>query len=334
MSVEYLSSNSKRKNESFDYRTEISEESAKQAILSETPLKVEHIELAGEGMGSTVFRVNDEYMFKFSKYEKASKSIEQEKILLPLIPEYVHTEIPHVEFNGARGKEKLNFIGYKGIKGEGLTKEILDSLSEKEKSETIQSIAEFVNDMHTVDTYRAKECGVEEVQEKDFFESELNETEKLVFPLLEKEISQEAEKLENSITDSFREYLGNAENFEFVPKVIHGDLERDQAILFDNKKKKLAGVVDFGSVRIGDPDYDLWRLYSHYGKDFMDEFLPNYQHSTKDEDLFKKLEFFWDAQVVHRLIRFISADDKENINWGIEKLKERMRERKYEKTQK
>ncbi len=65
--------------------------------------------------------------------------------------------------------------------------------------------------------------------------------------------------------DSFETYLGTSENFSFQPVVLHADLSRDHLITHNDA---VAGVLDFGDVNWGDPDYDFHYLFLDFGEAF------------------------------------------------------------------
>jgi len=59
----------------------------------------------------------------------------------------------------------------------------------------------------------------------------------------------------------------------------HRDV-RDDHILFDQKKQRIAGIIDFGDADIGDPAFDFTSLWD-YGAAFIDEIYRHY-HGPKD----------------------------------------------------
>ena len=89
---------------------------------------------------------------------------------------------------------------------------------------------------------------------------------------------------------------------------------------FNKQSRKIAGIIDWGGARIGDPDYDLWRPYSHYGSEFVEEFLKHCPHQSP-ECLQKKLDFFFRAQMIHRTVRQIMLGDQEMARWNLERVR-------------
>lgn len=306
-----------------DYRIEVSVESAREGIEKSLPdFEVKDIELFNEGLGGAIFRVNGEYLFKFAKHEKASRAIESEIIFLPKVREYATLPIPEVAYVGSYGEKGLRFFGYPEIKGVGLKREHMVGERGHIEETFVKQIADFVEGIQSCKVDEARRWGVKEVNPKDFYLKQLEDTREVVYPFLDREFPGEAASLKTFIEGAFEGYFSDALNFTFEPKLLHGDLEGEQAILYGPEENKIAGVVDFGGLQINDPDFELWRLFAHYGRDFMEVFL-RYNPNGDPERLYKKLDFFWDAQTVHRLVRQLMLGDAENIEWNMDKLRER-----------
>ena len=79
---------------------------------------------------------------------------------------------------------------------------------------------------------------------------------------LEGTVSVDATDKCDAVAQHFEQYLQNT--VEFQPVLRHGDFGPGN-ILFDPKKRSVSGVVDFGSVALGDPAVDIASLIGPFG---------------------------------------------------------------------
>lgn len=302
-----------------EYRVEIPVEAAREDIEQAVPdFEVKEIEYLSEGIGSTVFIVNGDFIFRFAKNDKADASIKKEAAVLPHIEESIDVSIPHFEYTGEQGNG-LQLVGYRKIEGNKLEKSDLTSKEGRVDSEITQQIATFFNQLHSIDTSEAKQWGLKEQNFRSQYENELEDARDHLFNLLEQTFPKEAGQIKSYIDELFNKYLNNENNFNYKPAVLHGDLEAEH-IVFDRSSQEIKGVIDWGGVRIGDPDYDLFRPYSHYGREFIEEFLKYYPHPNP-EQLLDKLDFFFRAQMIHRTVRATMLGDNKSTEWNLKRLK-------------
>src|SRR3989344_3030343 len=293
-----------------EYRIEIPVHVAKEDIENSFPdFKVEHIGYLSEGMGSTTFLVNGEFVFRFAKNEQSSASTEKEIKVLPEIQTRVDIPVPIFEYVGNQ-RNHLRLVGYKKIKGDRL---------EKVDGKLTRQLATFFQQLRSIDTAAAKQWGLSEQKFHSFYESELKDARDHSYPSVEQMYPADAQRIKDYIEQLFAIYLSDEENFKYKPAVLHGDLEAEH-IIFTKQSRKIAGIIDWGGARIGDPDYDLWRPYSHYGSEFVEEFLKHCPHQSP-ECLQKKLDFFFRAQMIHRTVRQIMLGDQEMARWNLVRVR-------------
>lgn len=82
---------------------------------------------------------------------------------------------------------------------------------------------------------------------------------------------------------------GSVKNKKIQPVLVHQDLI-DEHILFDLKKKKIVGVIDFGDITLADPALEFSRLW-RYGESFLDLILKHYR--TKDKEIKARSRRLW-----------------------------------------
>ncbi len=94
-------------------------------------------------------------------------------------------------------------------------------------------------------------CGIPSIggQEwRDFYKRFLQNLKVQVFPVLNNVLS---DYLETQIMT----FVENDENFDFVPRLIHGDID-PRNLLWDPHLFRISGIIDWGDSMIGDPAFD------------------------------------------------------------------------------
>ena len=262
-------------------------------------LHVDSIEFIGEGFYSRAFEVNRKYVFRFPMSAVAAKQLDVEIALLPRLQDYVGVQIPRFEYIGRRPDRGFSFVGYEKIRGVPLGRKLLDGLEEGPRRGVIKELAGFLQQMHSFPAAAAERLGVMVSNERKYYAAELERARAKVYPMIGEPVQRYVERL-------FREYLDSDENFVYTPTLLHADLGSSH-IFYDQDRQRLAGVIDFGDVRIGDPVYDLMYLYEGYGQGFIDSFLGYFDHGHMDR-LRPKLQFFMESNTVLDV-----------LYWGLEK---------------
>ncbi len=178
----------------------------------------------------------------------------------------------------------------------------------------MSEIAAFIQQVHSFPVDTAKRCGVKAVDFKEKYASQLEDIRRNVYHLLDTLTITYVEKLHE-------DYLSDEKNFEYMPVLLHADLSPDH-IIYDHEKRAIAGVIDFGDVQIGDPDYDLVYLYEDYwGEGFIREFLRYYSHDDP-ERLLAKLEFFSRSNTIRDILIAKRREDRKVFQEALSNLKE------------
>lgn len=256
---------------------------------------IDNIIKIGAGMDSTAYLMNGNYIFRFPKRAEVRINLQKEIAVLPKIKPFLHVLTPDFQFIPT----DASFIGYPKIDGQFLDLDVYTSLNPQKQLILQQDIARFLNTIHAFDLNELAESGLQTLDFKAMYQYELEEIQQVVFPILN-------DKEKDAVIGIFRTYLNDKNNFNYTPVLLHNDLSNDH-ILIDNQTHTLVGIIDFGDIAIGDPDYDLMYLRLDYGEDFLDSFLNYYPHSDVDR-LKKKIKFF---EFAHRVQDIVSAiEDK------------------------
>ena len=305
-----------------DYRLRVSVVDARKDIESNLPgfeiVSIENLNEKEEGLSNVPFLVNGIYIFRFARNPKADASLDEEMRALPLVAENVDVVVPHLEYVGVQGLSGHKFVGYKKIEGTQLSPEIVGS-SPEERARFAGQVAKFFSQLHSIDMAKAEAVGIKPRDYPKHYLKEWREAREYLYGLIGFSYPAEAEQIKAYVEALFPKYLEDTSNFDYKPAILHGDLEWVH-ILYDPASKDVSGVIDWGSVQIGDPDYDLFRPYSHYRREFIEDLLKTYPHKDP-EKLFAKVDFFYRAQMIHRTVRSARLKDEKNVQFHLSRLR-------------
>jgi aminoglycoside 2''-phosphotransferase len=262
----------------------------------------------GEGDNSIAFLINENIIFRFPKSDEARINIKKEVAALAIIAPHLNLPIPNFQYVSKQQK----FIGHPIIHGENLSIKLYHSLNENFQLKIQKSIAIFLNKLHHIDLSSVTDCKLDVMDYKEEYSTDLESAKKLIYPKLP---SFQQERIRQIFTSHF----SNKINFNYTPALIHNDFSTDH-ILYEKTTNEISGIIDFGDLAIGDPDYDLLYLYDSFGVDFINALLKYYdcRHS---ETLIDKLYFFSLANKIQILNNSIIEEDEMGIEDGYEKLK-------------
>lgn len=283
-------------------------ENIKRIIKYEFPLfDVSMIKKIGEGDNSKAFLLNQNYIFRFPKRNEVKQNLKKEIAVLARIRNQFNLEIPNIEFVS----KDINFVGYKIIKGEFITFEIYNSLPMEFQLQIQKSLSEFLSQFHSTNLTMLKDCELETMNLKEEYSDNFENVQKIIFPNISRQNRELIEQL-------FAAYLNNHKNFEYKPTLIHNDFSTDH-ILIDISSKKITGIIDFGDIAIGDPDYDFMYLLDTFGANFIEGMLGIYQHTNYKINL-EKLYFFSLANKLQIIVGSINDKDENAIKEGYDNL--------------
>nr|WP_246598350.1 phosphotransferase [Nocardia tengchongensis] len=170
---------------------------------------------------------------------------------------------------------------YPEVPGEVLSADEWRRRGLSRRAETARTVAEFVDAVHAFPVGRAREVEVAEWDTRREFASDLELVRAQVIPLLP---AADGRRL----LDLWDEFLSTDRNFEYEPMLIHADVSVDHLLVTGDR---ITGVIDFGDVRIGDPDYDLCYLWTGAGPEFVRQ-VQEFRGQPFDDRLIAKLRFW------------------------------------------
>ncbi|WP_223589649.1 phosphotransferase [Neobacillus bataviensis] len=233
---------------------ELSSQEASKLIGTQFPqLNPIQISFLGLGFDNTVFKVNNQYIFRFPRRTIAVDLLKTENQLLPHLAKNLNLPIPTPIFFGSPSSTyPWPFTGYQAVNGETPRQ-----LTEEIRLLSVESIAEFLRTLHQFPIDMAKNLHVPNDQ--------LN---RLSIPIRRKKLE---ENVNIAVADGLIKnpevignYLKRLKSVEVNQELalVHGDLHFKN-LLVDNKGL-ITGVIDWGDVHIGHRAVDLSIVYSFF----------------------------------------------------------------------
>ncbi|WP_261129938.1 phosphotransferase family protein [Bacillus sp. Marseille-Q3570] len=226
------------------------------------------------GENNDILFLNNQWVFRFPKHDKALKSLQTECEQLTYVRPYITLPTPEPVFvNTDTNILGQAFFGYPLIPGEPLYAETLDGSSPPIQERIAQNLAQFLCELHAIPTKDAPGKTITNERAYDYWLKLYEKVRQSLFSYIRLDKQQQ-------ISRHFETFLNDRLNFEFTPAIIHGDFGISN-ILYDDEGKRISGIVDFGSSHVGDPAIDIAGLLKQYGQQFVDtlsEFYPNLEN--------------------------------------------------------
>jgi aminoglycoside 2''-phosphotransferase len=264
-------------------------------------VQINHILELGEGFRSKAFLINDKMVFRFPKEEAGAIDTEKEIKMLPFLNKQITLNIPEFIYCGKQNNG-YPFVGYLLVQGEPMNERQFHSLSMEIKTRICDQIAEFIDQISSFNVKRARELTVHEINFYQEFLETFREVQEKCFPIINKE-------LQDYISSRFTSYLENKNNFVYTPKLLHSDLSLDH-LMFDSKKEELTGIIDFGDMRIGDPDYEYVYLLEECGEEIT-RYVMERRNEENIQEKLDKISFFLTANNVQLFLEGLKSNNDE-----------------------
>ncbi|MEJ8302815.1 aminoglycoside phosphotransferase family protein [Saccharibacillus sacchari] len=233
-------------------------------------MAIEDIQTERAAQHYVVLGINYKLVFRFARNEyRANRLAYEARTLLPTVSRAANLPVPVPLYESLERLEPvLAFIGYERIDGEPLWPEIVESLAgTEEETRLADRIGGFLQSLHTVQL----EADLPEPEESEELQQLSDERLKDVmrrqlFPVMSKTLQAQAEIDLEAWAESEK---------KSAKMLIHGAFGPAH-LLWDAEYEQLAGVIGFGSARLGDPAIDFAGILSGYGSSFFEKCLAAY----------------------------------------------------------
>lgn len=259
------------------------------AIASELPeLTIRTAVRIGEGWTAIAYRVNDELIFRFPKRPSVWKDLDREIAFLAHARPHLPLAVPeHLNRMRESAGAPHGYVVTRNIPGRAVEP---GALSTPERTALAHVLAGFLRALHDM----SPEPLVPLLPHEDEYAVALQyqrDAEAEVAPHLSRAERQR-------LSEAFGRHLGDPLNFAGQTRILHADVGADHVLCIG---RSVTGILDWGDVCLGDPDYDFAYLYKDFGEAFVREMARHYGHADPDR-LARKARYFTIADQVGTIV--------------------------------
>ena len=282
-------------------------EQGKKTVIDKYP-KLSNCNFKADDSGWTNYaiKVDDKYLFRFPRNEEAYAAIRKEYKILEILNKKLPFNIQVPKYIFSELDKDYPFVGYELIQGEFLTNELFDSLTENKKEEVLNSMAEFLNILHSID-YR--DIGLEPVNPIEWYKDLYNRIQRICFKYFDDDLKKRTVEL-------FEMFFNDETMHNYKSTLVHGDLSEDHIIVTNTG----VGIIDFGDLMAFDPAYDLIWAYI-CDKGFYYKLYSIYQGNKDDYFEHRIRDFHIIRPPYDGIIYADEIKDDEMLNHQLQRLK-------------
>ncbi|MFF2555778.1 phosphotransferase family protein [Nocardia sp. NPDC058058] len=251
----------------------------------------------GEGQENVAVLVGQSHVVRLPKDADGAEGVAREGRLLAELSGALTLAVPRYEFTAPNPLGPGECCVYPVVPGSVLPEREWRARGMLDDEKVARAVAEFIDEVHAFPADRAREFGVEDRDMRAEFAADLELIRAQVIPLLAAADGRE-------LVARWERYLGEDRNFEYSPVLMHGDVSLDHLLVTGDR---ITGVIDFGDVQIGDPDYDLSYLWPDAGAEFVRR-VQHWRGQPMDERLIGKLDFWAVADAAIDVLHAIEHD--------------------------
>lgn len=230
------------------------------------------LRFCGQGSDFCSYAVDERRIIRVGVNDESAMRSNWERQLLPILVQELDIATPDFEHVG-QTPDGAPFVVYPMIQGDPFVDEVYDRLTPESRDAIADQLAGYLRVLHGFPVAKAREYGIRDRRADDVCREFRDKVKVMVYPDLSPRDIAACEGL-------FDRYFDEGHG-AYEPALIHGDLQ-PRHVLFDPVATRIAGIIDYSDIWIGDPDYDLHYLHRQYGDDLLDRLLPRYGHATPD----------------------------------------------------
>ncbi|HET7628243.1 MAG TPA: aminoglycoside phosphotransferase family protein [Bacillales bacterium] len=265
-------------------------------------IQVDHAVITG-GQNNSVVMVNGEWVFRFPRYAEGVEQLKKETRFLKLVHEPLPVQVPdpvYSSLDGARVGEA--FVGYRRIDGNSL------KTYSGNKHEIVRELGRFLNVLHGLPLNEDLRgvLGPPDNEYADWYD---------MFTRMEAKLFVHMnDNARSKVQDNFKRFLAEIGDARLKKTVIHGDFGPSNLLIKDGH---VSGVIDFGSVAIGDPARDIASAFFGpfgLGESWMPEVAAVYPQAA---DYIERARFYASTFALQEALFGIENDDEQAFQAGI-----------------
>jgi len=288
---------------------EVKAEDARRALRSFADLTPNEIRPIHGGWAYWTFEVDGRLIFRFPRDEGTAEDLGRELRLLPALAPTVSFRVPEPRWVGSWNGHP--FWGYRKIEGRPL-----GAGDPNARAVLLGELASMVAELHSFPTHLACELlGMEGTTRawKARYEALRDEAAERVVPLLGGRASSRMGKV-------FAAFLRDP--FDFTPVLVHGDLGAEH-VLVDSRDRRLIGLIDFETARIGDPAIDFVGFWITLGPERTAAIVGAYS-TPIDSELVNRVRHYWWMGSLHAVLSGLDEERQDIVEDGLRELHRRL----------
>jgi aminoglycoside 2''-phosphotransferase len=228
-------------------------------------LEIRQIERNAEGLVNDVYIVNRAQVFRFAKDDYARQALQNEVKVLEIARPRLDLPIPRFELLAQ------DLASYPLIPGGPLVRNDILKLGGKDQERIAAELAGFLRQLHGIPLPLVEAVGVASsatVRTRADWLQMYVDVRRELFPLMMAHARRWVE-------GHFEPLLAEPGWMDCQPALVNGDLG-PYHVLFDPNKRRINGVIDFGTAGLGDPAVDFSCILYNYGETFLRRMVPHY----------------------------------------------------------
>lgn len=221
-------------------------------------LSIDSAKFKDNGLIYDIVTINEEWMFRFPKYDWSIEDMFQEAACLNLTAAHSSMPVPSWEIH------ENSFVRYKKIAGIAMTPHEYQKIEKTDKKTIVKKLALFLRDLHHIPKTDWKELNIPQsitLHRYDDWLKLYDDVQQDLYPVM-------TAGSRDSVDALFREIIADYNFADYRESFINGELT-DHHIIFDPKKGEVKGIIDFSSAGTGDPATDIACLLLQYGEQFV-----------------------------------------------------------------
>jgi aminoglycoside 2''-phosphotransferase len=227
------------------------------------------LRFCGQGSDFCSYAVDECRIVRIGINDESAMRMNWERQLLPTLVQKLDIGTPDIEHIGETA-EGAPFVVYPMIQGDPFDEDVYERMSPDARDAIAGQFADYLRVLHAMPVEDAYSYGIRERRADDVCRDFRSKATRVIYP----DVSAAELATCEGLFDRYFEQGHDA----YEPALIHGDLQ-PRHVLYDRTSSRLAGIIDYSDIWVGDPDYDLHYLHRQYGDDLLDRVLPRYGHA-------------------------------------------------------
>ncbi|MEM9952971.1 MAG: phosphotransferase [Chloroflexota bacterium] len=259
------------------------------------------------GQNNVVLMVDEQFIFRFPRYQDGLDRLRSEVHLLKVIAPHVTLPIPNPRYLNLSAPIGEAFMGYPMLEGQTINIYSLESQFDDVTCERLaKQLADFLQSLHRVPL---SALGTQTIASEGYayWARMYEQIQQHLFHQMRPDARGDVQAL-------FENYLQTETSFQ--PTIIHGDFGTGN-LLFDTQKQAFSGVIDFGFATVGDPAIDLSAIhgFNRRGKVFFERMMRYYPEL---DAMRPRIEFYSGTFALQEALHGALNNDEEALQAGLE----------------